>query len=188
MPRPRLYILVHIFRRRPASWLALFGQWVALFGLPMPAISAKDISQPFPCQHRQCGCMRAADCWNQCCCFSAQERVAWARRHGAEIPESLVEKARQSEKPGDCCIVKNVKTTTPGGKIAQRLLGFMARQCQGQQALWGDGEPAPLPNPIFQWCFDAQPVDWCLPPAWCAPFVVQIPPVPPPRGCMSLLS
>jgi hypothetical protein len=180
----RLDILFGTIRRRPAAWLALVGQLVALCGLPLPTLSAKDLSSPFPCQRRQCGCMKAADCWNYCCCFSAQERLAWARAHAAEAPESLVEKARQSEdqKPGICCDLKKTKSSKPPVKTSQRVLGFMARQCQGQDTLWGSGEPAPLPLHALTWVFDAQPAGWCLASTWRAPFVNQIPPVPPPRG------
>src|SRR4249920_2147204 len=112
MLRRRLDILFDPIRRRPAGWLALVGQLAALFGLPMPVLSAKDLSSPFPCQHRQCGCMRAADCWNHCCCFSAQERLAWARAHQADVPESLVDQARQSEAPTSnaCCVAKKANS------------------------------------------------------------------------------
>src|SRR5690242_17590056 len=103
--RRRLAKLVPSWPKRPASWLALVGQFIALFGLPLPPVSAKDASNPFPCQHHCCGCMSAAECWDHCCCFSAAERLAWARQHHATVPASLVEEVRESRhaKPGDCC-------------------------------------------------------------------------------------
>jgi hypothetical protein len=184
MLRRRNDILIGTLRRRPAAWVALVGQCAALFGLPLPAVSAKDHSSPFPCQQRQCGCLRAADCWKHCCCFSAQERLAWARAHEAEVPESLVEEARQSEdsKPGACCNVKKTTSSRPAVKTAQGVLGFMARHCQGQHTLWGSSEPAPVPPLAVTWSFEAQPDVCCLFLSWSAPFVSHIPPVPPPRG------
>jgi hypothetical protein len=183
MVRRRLDILFGTFRSRPAAWLALVGQLAALFGLPLPTLSAKDLTQPFPCQHRQCGCLRAADCWNHCCCFSARERLLWAREHGAEVPDSLVEQARQSQgaKPGVCCDLKQSKSR-PAAKNTQRVLGLMARHCQGQDPAWGCGEPAQVPAHAVTWCFDAEPAACWLQPGPAAPFVNQIPPVPPPRG------
>ena len=183
MLRRQLDILFGTFRRRPAAWLALAGQLAAVFGLPLPNLSAKDLSSPFPCQQRQCGCMRAADCWNHCCCFSAKERLSWARAHEAEVPDSLVEAARQSEKPkpGVCCEVKKTKSSRPAVKPTQHVWGLMARHCQGENAPWGSGEPAPVPACAVTWVFDAQPVAWCLPASYDAAFVNQIPPVPPPR-------
>jgi hypothetical protein len=183
MLRRRLDRLLHILRERPAALLALVGQVVALIGLPLPAVSAKDTSSPFPCQHRRCGCMCAADCWNHCCCFSAQERVSWAREHQAEVPDSLVQQARQPQGPdsGVCCDPqksKSRKPSTPAGNV----LGFMARQCHGQPTLWGDGEPAPLPGPAATWAFEAQPAGWCVSSIRHLPSVSWIPLVPPPRG------
>jgi hypothetical protein len=184
MFRRRLDILFGTLRKRPAGWLALVGQLAALFGLPLPPVSAKDLSSPFPCQQRRCGCLRADDCWNHCCCFSARERLAWAREHQAEVPDSLVEEARQPEgpKPGTCCLVKKTKSSKPAVKNSQGILGFMARQCQGQHSLWGAGEPASVPPMAVTWSFEARPGAWCLSPTWDAPFINHVPPVPPPRG------
>jgi hypothetical protein len=185
MLRRQLDKLFGILRRRPAGWLALVGQLAALVGLPLPNLPAKDISSPFPCQQRRCGCMSAADCWNQCCCFSARERLTWAREHEAEVPDSLVTEAQRPDgaKPGTCCTIKNkAKSSKPRTSTGQGVLGFMARQCQGQQhTLWGAGEPAPVPHPFVTWRFDARPAGWCLSEACTAPSVSHIPLVPPPR-------
>ena len=52
MLRRRLSIFRVHFRGRGGSWLALLGQVIALIGLPLPVAAAKDLSNPFPCQHR----------------------------------------------------------------------------------------------------------------------------------------
>ena len=183
MLRRQFNILFGTLRKRPAGWLALVGQLAAVFGLPLPAVSAKDLSSPFPCQQRQCGCMRAADCWSHCCCFSARERLAWAQEHQAEVPDSLVEQARsEGQEPGSCCVIKKTKLSRPGSKSLQHALGFMARQCHGHDTPWGSGDPAPLPARAVSWCFDDNPGTWCPSLSWDSPFVSHVPPVPPPRA------
>jgi hypothetical protein len=59
---------------------------LAALDIPLPAIVHKDSSQPFPCQDHPCGCQTAEQCWTHCCCFTPQERWAWARAHGVEPP------------------------------------------------------------------------------------------------------
>src|SRR6266700_1172453 len=113
MLRRRLSIFRVHFRGRGGSWLALLGQVIALVGLPLPVAAAKDLSNPFPCQHRACGCLSAADCWKSCCCFSASQRVAWAHDHDVEPPAALVEEAEQ-EHP--CCHAVQSEGCSHGGE------------------------------------------------------------------------
>ena len=56
-----------------------------------PHEQGKDLSAPFPCQHRACGCRSAAQCWKKCCCFNHSQKVAWAARNGVRLP-ALVRK------------------------------------------------------------------------------------------------
>src|ERR1700722_3615938 len=75
-------------RRRFAAALALFAYLAAALGYPLPASFAnhKDRSQPFPCQDHACGCQSAEQCWSGCCCFTPEERWAWAESHHVEPP------------------------------------------------------------------------------------------------------
>ena len=182
--RRRLENWFGVLRRRPASWLALVGQFITLFGLPLPPVSAKDLSNPFPCQHHCCGCMNAADCWDHCCCFSARERVDWAKQHHTAVPSALVEEARHSTnaKHGDCCTVDRQHSSQHDGAPSGVTLTLMARQCRGEHALWAASEPAPVPQAFVQWAFDARPVAWCVGQALHACLLKHIPPDPPPRG------
>ena len=75
-----------VIARRLSASLALFSFSAATFGLPVPVGSAKDLSQPFPCQNRPCGCRNAEECWKHCCCFSQEEHLTWARTIGVEPP------------------------------------------------------------------------------------------------------
>jgi hypothetical protein len=52
----------------------------------LPAAVHKDTSQPFPCQDHACGCRTAEQCWTSCCCFTPEERWAWADAHNVQPP------------------------------------------------------------------------------------------------------
>jgi hypothetical protein len=73
--------------------LGLMGFLVANTGLPVVrplAQRGKDKSQPFLCQDRPCGCMSADECLRGCCCFSARERLAWAKANHVDAPVELL--------------------------------------------------------------------------------------------------
>ena len=87
--------------RRLISLSVLASFCAAVVPLPMAAPPAsnspKDLSTPFPCQDRPCGCRSAEQCWKSCCCFSNVEKVAWATQNGVQLPESVtVEAARET--------------------------------------------------------------------------------------------
>lgn len=56
----------------------------------------KDLSRPFPCAQRVCGCQSAEQCWRKCCCFTDAEKVAWADTHGVELPDFVRHSAARS--------------------------------------------------------------------------------------------
>jgi hypothetical protein len=95
---------------RPRSWRSLrhrlgvagtfFAYLIATLNLPLTASVHKDVGVPFPCQNHPCGCQTAEQCWRHCCCFTPQERWAWAREHNVE-PPSYAEKPTDPEKPSD---------------------------------------------------------------------------------------
>lgn len=72
--------------RRLCSGLVLLCYFATSIGMPLCASSVKDYSQPFPCQDHACGCRTAAECWQQCCCFSPSEKLAWAQAHRVTPP------------------------------------------------------------------------------------------------------
>ena len=80
----------HIFWRRfphrLTASLALLAYWTAALGLWLPIGNEKDHSQRFPCENNPCGCHSAEECWQHCCCLTAEERWAWARANGVEPP------------------------------------------------------------------------------------------------------
>lgn len=65
---------------------ACFAYLLTALEIPLPAAIHKDASQPFPCQDHPCGCRTAEQCWANCCCFTPEQRWAWARAHHVEPP------------------------------------------------------------------------------------------------------
>lgn len=73
-------------RHRLGAAVACLAYLLATLPLPLPASLHKDVSQPFPCQDHPCGCQTAEQCWRQCCCFTPEQRWAWARAQSVEPP------------------------------------------------------------------------------------------------------
>jgi len=79
---------------------------VAALEIPLPVFVHKISSQPFPCQDHACGCQTAEECWSQCCCFTVDERWAWAREHNVEPPayaERPTDSRAATVRERDCC-------------------------------------------------------------------------------------
>lgn len=68
--------------------------------VPVPQVTSveKDRSTPYPCMNRPCGCASADQCWKQCCCFTNQQKVAWAKANNVELPEFVVAAANREAK------------------------------------------------------------------------------------------
>jgi hypothetical protein len=80
----------------------------AAIGFPLPS-HVKDRSIPFPCQDRACGCRTAEQCWQDCCCFTREEHVAFARSHDLELPPGYEagggwnDRPQRQAEPKSCC-------------------------------------------------------------------------------------
>lgn len=55
----------------------------------------KDRSRPFPCQDRLCGCRTAEQCWQRCCCFTREQKLAWIQLHAAPLSQQTRPTHRQ---------------------------------------------------------------------------------------------
>jgi hypothetical protein len=73
-------------RYRLCAGVALVCYLATAVGFPVPSLPFKEHSQPFPCQDHPCGCQTAEQCWRHCCCFSPEERFAWAESHHVQPP------------------------------------------------------------------------------------------------------
>lgn len=173
---------------------------LAALEIPLPVFVHKISSQPFPCQDHACGCQTAEQCWGHCCCFTPEERWAWAREHNVE-PPAYAEKP--AERPADegwntvklrdrecdtatrtCCCSCTLKTETapqPNPGTSGRWITIMTSwRCQGYSTLWtSTGSVLPVP-PLALTLDDAPPAHVCLLPI-SADKVPSTPPDPPPR-------
>ena len=82
--------------------LLLCNTWV-----PLPITVEKDLSIPFPCQAKGCGCQNAEQCWSSCCCHSDSEKLAWAAEHGVEPPSWFLAKQLVSASKHEGCAPKS---------------------------------------------------------------------------------
>lgn len=68
-------------------WAATAWFAIVTSGVPLPAGMPSDkFGAPFPCQSHACGCRSASACWADCCCFTPEEKLAWARANGVTPP------------------------------------------------------------------------------------------------------
>jgi hypothetical protein len=89
--------------QRLAGWLTCLTVAICSVGVPMPARSERKAGDtPFPCQDCPCGCKDAETCWRDCCCFTNQQKVAWARKHRVAIPAFVVVAAKREGCDGQC--------------------------------------------------------------------------------------
>ena len=76
------------------SLSVLLGVCAMLLPLPFAPLLQnspdKDSSEPFPCQHRPCGCRSAEQCWKKCCCFDNNQKIAWARANKVRVPDYVL--------------------------------------------------------------------------------------------------
>lgn len=193
--------------------LLLVGQLVVACGIPLPAPAAsrgKDTSTPFPCMDRPCGCMTAEQCWKGCCCFTTEEKLAWAARHHVTPPLSaqdlpVNEANPQQDAVCSCCCQENVdefldavplncqqkqlqkKSAGPLQDNGFRWVsGMMAASCQGLGNLsLLQQVPALPPSPPLQLFQFAEESDRIYLPDVRAPQVAHSPPLPPPRQSAS---
>ena len=101
-------------QRQITSILLLAGFVAALLPIPLISfsrINGKDLSRPFPCQNRPCGCRSAAQCKKKCCCFSDEQKLAWAKRNGVDPSEVVASTSKRGTAsksvPAVCCTIKN---------------------------------------------------------------------------------
>lgn len=107
MNRPRPPIIQSPLMHRVLCFALAVMLLCAMIPLPMPVRVAKDATEAFPCQHHTCGCRTATQCWTSCCCLTNAQKVEWAEREHAKIPEFVIVAAAQEraqvDKHAACC-------------------------------------------------------------------------------------
>jgi hypothetical protein len=212
MSSTRLFHSASLRTRRALTGAALIAYLLSVWGIPVPQATTLDTSIAFPCQHHRCGCNSAAECWQSCCCFTPQERIAWAKENHVSIPhDALVamhdEEQRGAEQhcSGDCehdhdlqgdnhhelgarALESAPASACTRCAASQRqggitwVLAFQVRKCRGLSTLWVTCGAA-LPLEIQSlWEFDWAAAGEVVSLVSDLRSIVSSPPVPPPRG------
>lgn len=184
--------------RQLTGLVVLLGMCASLVPIPLSSGSTgkKDLSQPFPCQHRSCGCRTAEQCWKRCCCFSNAQKVAWAREQRVTPPDFVVAAAKQEQPVARCTPTGCSHCRKPSAPAVPRpvkakrdtVVIALMQQCQGGAWFWN----------ALPWCVPLPPIS--LPvstpvvigwePLSCEFWdsLVRRPPVPPPRAVPHVFS
>jgi hypothetical protein len=179
--------------RRPFVAAALLSYLFASGGLPVPSTTGgKDQRHAFICQDHACGCVSAEQCWNACCCFSLDERIAWAAQHNAPPPAGI-EPILASSRAAQCCDSsvgaqhcgppsQQERHAPRAGSGVKLSFGFNVLRCRGLSTEWITIGAVEAPPPRVAWSPDATVIeriashsDWLL-------RATLTPPVPPPRA------
>lgn len=173
---------------------------LAALQIPLPVFVHKKNGQAFPCQDHLCGCQTAEQCWSNCCCFTPEERWAWARAHNVEPPAYAEKpadkpvaqgwntaKLRDRNTPAKSCCCADKSTTQASDRslaadaTGLRLATIAVWRCQGYSSLWiSTGAVLPVSR-LAAWSpDDVPPTRICLPSIQ-ADMVPSTPPDPPPR-------
>jgi hypothetical protein len=97
-----LFRTTDVTRRRLLAVLVVIGQLFGAVGvIPVRANpTANHSSISYPCQNHRCGCLTAEECWaGPCCCFTMQEKVAWAAERGIRPPVHAIRLAEEEVAP-----------------------------------------------------------------------------------------
>lgn len=176
---------------RLVSLTVLFAVCCSLIPLPVGQRVVKDLSQPFPCQQRACGCRSADQCWKKCCCFTNSQKVAWAKAYRVIPPPLVVSAARRecslAAKSAEGCCVTGGSRAVPAAaapaddETTEYLVVVLAQQCQGQPWAWSVLPWAVMPQP--EGCSVVAPLVGEKLTLESASLIESgvIPPVPPPR-------
>lgn len=176
---------------------ALCGYALGAAGFPIVR-PAKSSAIPFPCQDNPCGCTSAEECYTHCCCHSAEERLAFARRHGVTLPkaweaalQAQVAAARQDAsqaepeaQPCPCCAktkANRVEARRTAGRNWAWVIGVSFKKCKGAGPEAGVAFAIPPQGPVaFVQMIESGPVPF---PGHEVPCPCHArPPVPPPRA------
>lgn len=97
----------HLRRVVAATLLAAFV--AASLGIAVPVVVNKISHEIYPCMNCPCGCVSAEACWRDCCCYTQQQKLDWAREHGVAPPAFVVAAAQQeSQETTSCCCKRDV--------------------------------------------------------------------------------
>lgn len=170
-------------------WVAMVAYCASAIGLaiPMPATAQKVSGEAFPCQHHHCGCHSAEQCRRSCCCFSPEQKLAWARANGVAEQAVLDDdpKVASTKSSGKSCCQKGGHSASKHSEedATPWVHLISAAKCQGLATLWITIGVA-LPPSHDDGCATTVllPSDTITSLACTWPSTSFPPPVPPPRN------
>ena len=181
--------------RAIAALLAL-AQFAASAGFAVPlGTPSKICDRPYPCLDRPCGCLSYDECWaGDCCCFSLEEKVAWAAANGVIPPghvAKLLQRKRQAQSPcrsglaekSDGC--PHCKKSEPKQTQAGRrwLSGAALQRCGGSTSSGLLAATLAVPPTLaFSWIHDSDCAGSISSPDIRSTVLSTSPRDPPPRG------
>jgi hypothetical protein len=197
-PRPRPALRT----RHILAVAVVFAQVVAATGAPIltPPKSTKTASVPYPCQNHPCGCTTSEQGWaGDCCCFTLEQKLAWAESHGIEPPEHVrptvearaARKAKsgccsKSKKPSCCSAHESAETKSEDEPPAPKLTwvaGIFAQKCRGEGPAGSLEVEASIAPALPSAPREPRPTrDFARPPDTHIRSASLCPPVPPPRA------
>ncbi|MCC9605729.1 hypothetical protein LOC68_21485 [Blastopirellula sp. JC732] len=144
-----------VLRRRSLISALLIANIVFLsFGVRFHGFVPQDVSIPFPCQGGSCGCRDAYTCWNNCCCNTPAERLAWAEANDVTPPQNIVARLMQeaaivkASKKSSCCATKQVASCC-AGKTKSCCAAKSSSCCDAKEEKTTPAESAPYKGPFF---------------------------------------
>ena len=113
MLRRQVFTVVRwsIRRRRQAIALGLLAVVaITSLGMALPVSVRKLAAELYPCMHCSCGCANAEMCWRDCCCYTNEQKIAWARQNGVTPPAYVLAVIKKPvccrKKLASCCVSK----------------------------------------------------------------------------------
>lgn len=154
----------------------------------------------YPCERRGCGCDSAQKCWDSCCCFNDDEKVAWAKRNHVKVPAEVLariesSKAAQSPPRRACCAhcqscsaepkpagVPDAEESRDRAPDDGPMYGLIAlfQKCNGLALYQAVFANAVCKNPEPVWTPLLVCIAWYRPARFRKPISLQWPPTPPP--------
>jgi hypothetical protein len=173
--------------RRTRPFVANFALLVFLLtatGIPLPGVRVKPSDVAYPCMNHPCGCTDAAACWRHCCCFTHEEKIAWARARSIDpLADCVADSSDGSHDVSDTCChnTASAAATQPTSSRFELVVSHLALRCQGVSSVWVTLGAA-LPVPAVDWNPSLEPFGWVQQERVTAISAYFTPPVPPPRA------
>ena len=127
------------FARQTVGLVVLVCVFASTIPLPIGiVVEAFQAGGAFPCQGCGCGCRTAEQCWTTCCCYTPEQRQAWARNNGVKPPSYAVLESAPCKVPtkSNCCQQgsQHAKCVSEEAPSSRWVVPAIAAKCHGKTA------------------------------------------------------